>query len=191
MPEPADPPLPPGGDPLGDVRWQPWSLAEVASRLQNVDVPWAFAAGWALDLFRGRETRAHDDVEIAVPAAAFDLIREALTPYEFDIVGAGRRWPVSDGQALAHTHQTWLRNPETGSYHMDVFREPHDGGIWICRRNPALRLPYTELVRWTPDGLPYMAPEVVLLFKAKWDRPRTELISRPWHRCSTRGHGDG
>lgn len=29
------------------------------------------AAGWALDLFRGRRTRDHGDIEIAVPAAGF------------------------------------------------------------------------------------------------------------------------
>jgi hypothetical protein len=29
------------------------------------------AAGWALDLCRGVQTREHGDIEIAVPAAAF------------------------------------------------------------------------------------------------------------------------
>ncbi|MGH3656155.1 MAG: nucleotidyltransferase domain-containing protein [Micromonosporaceae bacterium] len=31
-----------------------------------MDVPWCVAAGWALDLFRGEQTRPHEDLEIAV-----------------------------------------------------------------------------------------------------------------------------
>lgn len=155
---------------IRDVRWEPWSPTEVAARLQDVDAPWAFAAGWALDLFRGTSTRDHDDIEICVPADKFGLIRDALAPYEFEIVGDGRRWPVSDQRAMAAMHQTWLRDPDTGVYRLDVFREPHDRDTWICRRDRTLRRPYGEIVRRTRDGLPYLAPEVVLLFKAKADR---------------------
>jgi hypothetical protein len=34
-------------------------------------MPWCVAAGWALDLFRGMQTREHGDIEIAIPAAGF------------------------------------------------------------------------------------------------------------------------
>ena len=48
--------------------WDAWHPANVAlSRLAGVDVPWYVAAGWALDLFRGGQTREHEDLEIAVP----------------------------------------------------------------------------------------------------------------------------
>ena len=33
------------------------------------------AAGWALDLFRGGQTRKHGDIEIAIPAASFPELR--------------------------------------------------------------------------------------------------------------------
>jgi hypothetical protein len=49
--------IPPGGEPLTDFTWEPWTPQEVAGRLAGVDVPWAFAAGWALELFRGAATR--------------------------------------------------------------------------------------------------------------------------------------
>ncbi|MCI4067015.1 hypothetical protein MRQ36_32395 [Micromonospora sp. R77] len=35
-----------------------------------------------------------------------------------------------------------------------------------------LRLPYAELIRHTPQGIPYLRPEVVLLFKAKAAREK-------------------
>jgi hypothetical protein len=71
-----------------DPRWEPWSPAEVARRLADVDAAWCVAAGWALDLWRGRQTREHEDIEIAVPAAGFPEIRRALAGYEADFTGA-------------------------------------------------------------------------------------------------------
>ena len=66
-----------------------------------------------------------------------------------------------------------MREPATGTWRMDVFREPAEGGTWICARDPRIRLPYAELIEWTADGIPYGRPEVVLLFKAKHaHRPR-------------------
>jgi hypothetical protein len=170
--EAAEPSLPDGGVPLGEVLWEPWTPDEVVERLAGVDVPWAFAVGWALDLFRGSVTRTHEDIEVAIPAAAFSLVRDACAPNEFDVVGGGLRWPLSNERALAVMHQTWLRDPATGVYRLDVFREPHEGSTWICRREPSLRRPYSQLVRRTAEGLPYVAPDVVLLFKARWMRPK-------------------
>jgi hypothetical protein len=165
--------IPPGGEPLTEFTWEQWTLQDVASRLAGVDVPWAFAAGWAIELF-GAGGREHEDVEVAVPIAGFAAIQRALEPYEFDIVGPELKWAISDRQAFVQTHQTWLRDPATGVYVLDVFREPHDGDVWICRRDHSIRRPYSEVIRRTSDGLPYVAPEIVLLFKARWARPKDE-----------------
>ena len=159
---------------MGEFPWRSWTPEQVMRRLQGVDVPWAFIGGWALDLFRGSVSREHEDVEIAVPKASFWAIRDALPELEFTIVGAGRKWSLSDDVAFAMTHQTWGREPTSGDYVIDVFREPHDGDIWICRRHPSIRMPYTELFQRNAEGLPYVIPEVVLLFKAKLARPKDE-----------------
>lgn len=167
--------IPPGGDPLTDFKWEPWTPQEVASRLAGVEVPWAFAAGWALELFVGGGGREHEDIEVAVPVAGFAALQKALEPYVFDIVGAEqKKWKISDRRALAQTHQTWLRDPATGVYVLDVFREPHAGDVWICGRDSSIRRPYSEVIRRTSDGLPFLAPEIVLLFKARLARPKDE-----------------
>jgi len=74
----------------------------------------------------------------------------------------------------AATYQTWLRDPRSGDYLLDVFREPHDGEAWICRHDDTIRLPYSEIIQRTSDGIPYLAPELVLLFKAKHVRPKDQ-----------------
>ncbi|MDX3095400.1 hypothetical protein PV703_14690 [Streptomyces sp. ME01-24h] len=156
-------------------RWSScWTPSEVARRLAGIGTPWYVAAGWALDLFRGRRTRAHGDIEIAVPAAGFPEVRDRFPGYVFDAAGSGRIWEDATPEVLAAVHQTWLRDPATGDYLLDVFREPHDGDTWICRRDEGIRLPYSDVIRHTRDGIPYLAPELVLLFKAKHVRRKDQ-----------------
>jgi hypothetical protein len=146
----------------------------VAGRLVGIAVPWCVAAGWALDLFLGGQTRAHGDIEIAVPAASFPVVRDRFRGYVFDVADSGRIWADAASDVLAVTHQTWVRDPVTDGYLLDVFREPHDGDVWICRRDAAIRFPYGEIIQHTPAGIPYLAPELVLLFKAKHARRKDQ-----------------
>ncbi|MEV1065391.1 hypothetical protein [Streptomyces sp. NPDC050263] len=155
------------------ARWaNAWRPEQVAERLDGVGVPWCVAAGWALDLFRGEQSRPHGDLEIAVPVAGFAEIRDRFPEYVFDAVGSGRVWASAGAEVLGATHQTWLRDPASGRFLFDVFREPHEGGTWICRRDESLRLPYDAIIERSADGIPYLAPELVLLFKAKEPRPK-------------------
>ncbi|MEV0247089.1 hypothetical protein AB0H76_10920 [Nocardia sp. NPDC050712] len=170
--------LPAGGRPISaeecERRWAPWSPEEIATRLAGVSAPWGVAAGWALDLFVGATTRAHGDLEISVPRSAFVEIAAALPEYEWDVVGDGRVWPYAETADYPALHQTWLRDRSSGRYHLDVFREPHEGDRWICRRDESITLPYADLIDIGSAGIPYVIPEVTLLFKAKARRPKDD-----------------
>jgi hypothetical protein len=159
-----------------DARWSScFTPSDVARHLAGIAVPWCVAAGWALDLFRGQQTREHGDIEIAIPAASFPLVRDRFPGYAFDGAGSGRIWQDATPEVLAATHQTWLRDLVTGNYLLDIFREPHDGDTtWICRRDETIRFPYRDVIHRTNDGIPYLAPELVLLFKAKLTRPKDQ-----------------
>jgi hypothetical protein len=150
--------------------WQAWTPAEITARLDGVAIPWCVTAGWAVDVFLGRPTRDHDDLEIAIPRASWDEVRARLHELEFVVAGDGQLWPLTDGN-LADHFQTWGRDA-SGHYRVDVFRDPHDGATWICRREPTITRPYDEVVRHGTSGIPYMAPEIVLLFKAKHARDK-------------------
>ena len=154
--------------------WEAWSPAEAAQRLGGLSAPWYVAAGWALDLFLGRQTREHDDLEIGVPADRFAEVPEALADLEFVVIGDGKPWPMTRSTLSTH-HQTWVRERDGGPWRVDVMREPWDGDTWIFRRDPRIRLSTAGLVARTPDGIPYAQPEVVLLFKAKATRPKDDL----------------
>jgi len=170
----------PGGVALEDpaAHWDAWRPAAAASRLRGVSAPWYVAGGWALDLHRGEQTRAHDDLEIAVPAPAFGEIRAALADCDFEAVGSGRVWPA-DSQAFGRTHQTWGSEPDPSRprglvYRIDVFREPVVAGRWACRRDERITLPYERVIRHDAAGIPYLVPQLVLLFKAKHARGKDQ-----------------
>jgi hypothetical protein len=177
-------------------RWDAWRPEEAAHLLQGVDAPWYIAGGWAIDLFLGGQRREHEDLEIAVPSSRFDEVVEALAGFElFVITGPHEAVRLEDaGDRLGQTHQTWVQEPATGLWRLDVFREPNDGDTWICRRSRSIRMSYERLIEWTADGLPYGRPEVILLYKAKHSEepknqgdfaaalPRLELERRRWLR---------
>ena len=156
-------------------RWDAWRPEQAKRLLEGVEAPWYVAAGWAIDLFLGEQRRAHEDLEIAVPAARFGELAESLAGFELFVVGDGLARPLSQaGDVLDTYHQTWVREPATGVWRLDVFREPCDGDTWICRRDERIRLPYDRVIEHTADGIPYGRPEIVLLFKAKHVRPRDD-----------------
>jgi hypothetical protein len=152
-------------------KWDAWRPEEAARRLAGVEAPWYVAAGWAIDLFLGGGHRAHEDLELAIPACALDEVVAALYELDVFVVGVpadGLVTPLEHARdRLAETHQTWLREPETGLWRLDLFREPGDETTWVCRRDEGIRLPYDKVIAWTDDGIPYGRPEVVLLYKAK------------------------
>jgi len=150
-------------------RWDALHPAEAAELLRGLDVPWYVAAGWAIDLFHGEERREHEDLEIAVPNARFDEVAALLNDFDvFVITAPYEATPLSEAaERMEDTHQTWVRDPASGRWRVDFFREPSDGNTWMCRRDTSISMPYERLIERSPDGIPYGRAEVVLLFKAK------------------------
>jgi hypothetical protein len=109
-----------------------------------------------------------------IPTASFPEVRSRFSGYVFDGAGSGRIWEDATPDMLAAVHQTWLRDPATGNYLLDVFRESHDSDTWICRGDETIRLPYRDIIHHTRNGIPYLAPELVLLFKAKHTRRKDQ-----------------
>src|SRR5689334_10611159 len=178
----------------GVDEWQPYSPQELADRLAGLPVTWAVAGGWAVDLFLGRVTRDHHDIELVLPASDFGQLTPLFPGWEFHVPQSGKLTPA-DPVSLAAEFQTWALDPAIGSWRFDVFREPHDGDTWICRRDERIRRPYREIFTISADGIPYLRPEICLLFKAKAARdkdqadfqaavPRMSMAQRTWLRTA-------
>jgi hypothetical protein len=51
---------------------------------------------------------------------------------------------------------------------------PAEGGRWIFRRDPRITRPIERFGRRTADGVPYVAPGIQLLFKARGSLPKDQ-----------------
>jgi hypothetical protein len=155
-----------------------------------VDVPWCVVGGWAIDLFLGTTTRSHDDLEIAVPRPGFGAIRARLHDCVHHAVGDGEvRRLDDDALPPPHRHQVWVLDPRANEWRVDVMLEPGDDETWVFRRDARVRAVLAD-VRSVRDGVPYLAPEAVLLFKAKYLRAKDEAdfaACRPHMTAGARG----
>ena len=155
-------------------RWEPLSPPRVRELLAGYDRPWWIAGGWALDLFVGRETRAHEDVEIAVYRPDVEALRARLREWEIVIASGGDLLPWDRGPLPTEAHTLWLRERGREAWQLEVLVEERDERRWRYRRHALIGLDARDLGRLTPDGLPYLRPEIVLLYKSKDPRPKDE-----------------
>jgi len=155
--------------------WDAWRPADVARLLAGVGVPWYVVGGWALDLWRGAQSRPHEDLEIGVPRAEWHAVRERLDGYELWCAGDGRLHRLADGAAVPEAQrQVWVHDRAAGRWRLDVMLDPGSRDEWIFHRDDRLRLPLAEALGVTPDGIRHLRPEIVLLLKAKAARPKDQ-----------------
>lgn len=165
--------------------WSPLSLPEVAGLFRGLRAPWWIAGGWAIDLFVGRPTRPHHDVDVQILRDDQRAIRAALAGWDLhaaDPPGALRPW--LPGETLpAHVHDIWCRPTPAAPWALQLQVADTVGDRWVFRRDRRISRPLATLTRRSPEGWPYMAPEIQLLFKARaTPRPEDEhdfAVARP------------
>ncbi len=155
---------------------------------------WGFCGGWAIDLFLAQQTRPHKDVDIAVlrrdQRALYTYLSTRGWRLETAHDGTLTRW---DGAPLTlPVHTLWCTHPQHEPGFLEVLFNEDDGTHLCFRRDLSIRLPLEDAFRRSPDGLPILAPEIVLLYKAKYSHeddhkadfsnalPRLDTRQRAW-----------
>jgi len=145
---------------------------DVAATMLTLDVWWAVAGGWAIDLWLDRETREHHDIEVVVPRSDQWRVLEALTDrwdvFCLDPPGTGwRAWP---GHALERPAFQLQARGDTGEF--DLFLEDVADGVWHYRRTAAIRRSVDGVVVVSRSGIPVVRPEIQLLYMATSADPK-------------------
>jgi len=168
--------------------WEPLQPEEIAQLLAGFARPWWICGGWALDLFLGHETRRHDDLDVALlrqdQVALFHHLR-AWDLYYATPAHALEPW---DGRPLERPlHGIWGRRSSepTGPWTCEFLLNEARDGEWIFRRNETVRRPLEEIGN-EKDGIPYLRPEIVLLYKSKEPSPRDDTDFATAHRQLSR-----
>src|SRR2546425_12898969 len=64
---------------------RPWRAVvpdSCADWFSSLKVPWWVAGGWALDLYTGEQSRAHEDLDVGVLRANISSVLDALSSFE-------------------------------------------------------------------------------------------------------------
>jgi hypothetical protein len=158
-----------------DKHWEPLSPLDVKRLLAPVSAPWWLAGGHALDLFIGHETRKHVDVDVSVLRRDQQAFRDALAKWDLQIAHGGELIPWKPGETLApEHHQVWARETPAGPWRLELLFEESEGKRWAYRRNPRIGLNVADLGRRDATDMPFIRPEVNLLYKSKEPRPVDE-----------------
>lgn len=151
-----------------------------AERLfENIGRPWWIAGGWAIDLWLGRRSREHEDLDIAILRNDVPVFRTRLESWDLHVALDDRLASLTaDGDVATPAHAIWCRPDPGAPWAFELLLNGSDRGDWVFRRDPSIRRPFAAISRRSDDGLPILAPEIVLLFKAKQHRPRDEADFR-------------
>ena len=156
------------------TRWEPLTPEQVRDLLRDVQAPWYIAGGWALDLYLGRATRAHTDIDVAVFRGDLGAIRTALAAWELFIADNGTLTPWREGELPKTAHELWCRERGEDAWQLEILVEDRSGDRWTYRRNADIGVHAKDIGRKTSEGIPYLRPEIQLLYKSKDPRPVDE-----------------
>lgn len=159
-------------DDLG--HWEPLSPHEVGALFATFPGIWCIAGGWSLDLYAGYVSREHEDTDVLILRRDVPHLHDALPGWDLFAAQDGRLTAWLPGTSVpGEAHDIWCRQGD-GPWRFQLMVIPTDGDDWIFRRDARIRGPLTSLTL-ERDGLPILAPEVQLLFKARLpNRPKDE-----------------
>ncbi len=162
--------------------WQPFTVGEAARLLAGLPAPWWIAGGWALDLFVGRQTRAHDDLDVEVLRRDQLVLQRHLSGWDLRLAAGGVLRPWPPGEPLTGGASVWARPSAADPWAVQFYFADADADHWLYRRDRRVTRPIAALGRRTDDGLPYLAPEVQLLYSSAGRREKNEadfVLVRP------------
>jgi hypothetical protein len=156
--------------------WEPLPLDEAAALMSGFPGPWWVVAGWAIELHVARTLRDHGDVDILVLRDDQAAIRSQLHGWDVQVAHGGRLEPWPEGLHLELPRSgLWARSDPAGPWQLQFLLAERDEDTWWFRRDPRIRLPIAEIGLHSPSGIPYLRPELTLLFKSKDPRERDEV----------------
>jgi hypothetical protein len=156
--------------------WEPIHPEEIADLLSGFARPWWICGGWALDLFLGRETRRHDDLDVAVLRRDQLRLFRHLRGWDVRYATPQHTLKAWDGEHLEPPiHGIWARrsNEANAPWTCEFLLNEHTDRDWIFRRNEGVTRSLDE-VGGKRDGVPFLRPEIVLLYKASEPSPKNE-----------------
>lgn len=146
---------------------------EVAvGRLADFAGPWWVCGGWAVDLHLRRTTRSHGDVDIMFDARDAPILHAAVDGILMKSAQTGETQKWDGSVILPGPQHLMLRGPD---HEMELLPALIEGPEWVFPRGShAIRRPISAMTL-SAHEVPYVSPEVVLLYKSRQCLPKDDL----------------
>ncbi len=175
-------------------------LYDALKSVKSLEKPWMVAGGYAVDLFLRRITRTHKDIDVAIFREDQFRLQSHLRGWRLEKAHKGRleTWNPAEYIELP-VHGIWAWCPGSYSNEPDIefLLNERSGDSWLFRKEPAVRLEIDKACLHSQVGIPYLAPQIVLLYKSYSPResdeadlsallPQMSPDQREWLRTSLR-----
>ncbi|MHA1366173.1 MAG: nucleotidyltransferase domain-containing protein [Candidatus Heimdallarchaeota archaeon] len=158
---------------IDDKNWDPLLPEDVLELLilellSGIDIPWWIAGGWVIDLFLGLKTRDHYDIDVQILRKDQLILQSFLSDWDlYKTNQPGLKPWIKDEFLQIGVNSIWCRKQPTSPWKMEVLLLDTEGDKWFYRRKPSIRGFISEISLKTKTGIPYLSPEIQLLFKAQ------------------------
>lgn len=151
---------------------RPLRPVDIQALLKGAPFSWWISGGWALDLFLGKETRPHFDIDISIAR------RDQLTAQAFL-----RHWDfwssmrLENGEIILRHWENgevmgkeipgcWARETRGALWRFEFLMQEIEDRTWTFRYADVVQHEVDAIGTITGDQIPYLRPEIVLLTKA-------------------------
>ena len=146
-------------------------LRPVSSLLVRAALPFGFCGGWALELFAATHGlalgRSHSDVDVAVLRNDLPRWVSKLASVFRIARDGGLHDAQPDEVASTSAHEIHV---DVGGVAIELLVNDVDDDAWVYRRDRRVRRSLSQT--FVAAEFPFLAPEIVLLFKAKTPREK-------------------
>jgi hypothetical protein len=154
-------------------------LRDTIAVMSNFPRPWLVAGGWALDLYLERVTRPHKDVDLAIFREDQLELQRHFAGWRLDKAHSGTltAWPEGEYLQLP-LMEIWAWRPGTergdNQPDLEILLDQRVAGEWRFRKQISIARPLSLACLLTESGIPYIAPEIALLYKSSHRRDEDE-----------------
>lgn len=155
--------------------WEPFDVQTVAELMNATGGCWWLSGGVALDVFVGRRTRAHGDIDVSLRRSDWDGFRRRnATRLDMKFARNGALYDVTDAPLRDDFYGVWARTGPDDAWRLQINLEPVDGAEWVYRRDARVRRTLGEAIH-SHAGVPCVNPAVQLLWKSKHATAKDEV----------------
>jgi hypothetical protein len=169
--------------------WRAVSPRQGARWLASLTAPWWIAGGWALDLFAGTQSRPHKDLDVGILRKDAMQVLASLEAWEvFEAKNAVLTQLGAGMQPRPDVFSLWCRPAHTADWALELMLDEAENGHWIYRRQTQIQRPLAIAIRRNSQGIPYLAPEIQLLYKSQRARKQDHAdFERIWPKLDQGG----